>query len=604
MGFKAGADIEKIETFIRDTFQVSDEKAIKKMIFDVPSVAGEVEEEAQASTILAYLNALGARAQVKKIVLATPPPKPKIVEKDAPLSSSLSTQASETPAPPAPTDETAKPATPASEEELLKQVEMMLALNRATPKSYPYRYYALAFAVLLCALFLVEALVLIRAKTPEQIPDVSPVVITDGGTVESETDEESLLKNLSLTKLSPAKIVTFELSLGKQELGEAAKFVKARDYQSALNILENYVREHPQDTDALNMLANVLVLIASSSFEKKDFDTALEYLRRAKEIKPSDPELLSQMGVIWYFKRDYDTARRLLEEAIENGVKNGEPYLLLGLIYYYHFDDLEKAQANLEIARSFFPDRDDILILLDKVKRERGREQGMNEAKGTHFTVKYEGSEDQNAGYKVLYELERAYSTVGSQIGEYPSDTVTVILYTQKEFQEMMNAPHWAGGVYDGRIRLPIAGIQDFNDDNLRRLLYHEYTHALIHRLTNGNCPIWLNEGLAQVMQEYSGASRDPWLTVDNLRNRQIPTLSSLNSPFLQLPYEQAISAYVESYYATQYFLDTYGYSSLRNILERLGKGENFTTVFKDVVGTDFPDFEERFYSHLRTIVE
>lgn len=590
VGFRVGADLEKIEKLIKETFRVSDEKALKKMIFDVPSVAGEVAEESRAVGIRAELEALGARAQIKKIPVPSAPAGGMTSQKLPP--SSL---------PPA--EEAQSPAKPPSEEELLKQVEMMLALNRSTPRSYPYRYYAVAFAVVLCALFLVEAVVLIRAKPPEQIPDVSPLVITDGGQLQSETDEGSLIKNLSLTKLSPAQVVTFELS-NSQGLQEAVKSVKAGDYDSALSILENYVKENPDDTEALNMLASVLLLKASSAFDKKDFDAAMEYLERAEEIRPSDPEILFQEGVIWYFKRDYDTAKRLLEDAVERGVKNGEPYLLLGLLYYYHFDDLERAQANLEIALSFFPEREDVRLLLNKVKNERRREERMNQAKGRHFTVKYEGVEDENAGYKVLYELERAYSTVGYHIGEYPSDTVTVILYTQKEFEEVIKVPHWAGGVYDGRIRLPVAGIQDFNDDNLRRLLYHEYTHALIHRLTNGNCPIWLNEGLAQVMQEQSGASKDPWLSVDNLRNRQIPTLSSLNSPFLQLSYEQAISAYVESYYATKFFLDNYGYSGLRNLFERLGKGENFTNAFKEVLGTDFSDFEERFYSHLRTIVE
>lgn len=588
MGFNAGADIDKIETFLKHTFAVSDEKTVKKMIFDVPSIAGDVEEESRASAIVKGLQTLGVRAQVKKIFVSTTS-----AEKVTQPLPSISKD-----------DEGDAPSQPVSEEELMKQVEMMLALNRSASRSNPYRYYALAFVVVLCALFLVEAVVLVRARAPEQAPDVSPIVMTAGNETTNENNEEGLVKRLSLTKLMPSQMVTFELSLPKQELEEAIKFVRARDYESALSMLENYVREHPDDVEALTMLANVLSVCASRAFEKKDFDTALEYLERAERISPSDPEILSRLGVIWYFKRDYEKSKRLLEKAIEEGVKKGEPYLLLGLLYYYHFDDLERAQANLEIALSFFPERDDIRILLNKVKNERGQEQGMNEAKGAHFTVKYEGGENQNAGYKVLYELERSYSAVGAQLGEYPSDMITVILYTQKDFQEISNAPHWAGGVYDGRIRLPVAGIQDFNDDNLRRLLYHEYTHALLHRLTNGNCPIWLNEGLAQVMQEYSGASKDPWLTVDNLRNRQIPTLSSLNSPFIQLPYEQAISAYVESYYATQFFLNNYGYSGLRRIFERLGKGENFTTVFKETVGTDFHDFEERFYSHLRTIVE
>ena len=60
--------------------------------------------------------------------------------------------------------------------------------------------------------------------------------------------------------------------------------------------------------------------------------------------------------------------------------------------------------------------------------------------------------------------------------------------------------PGWAGGLYDGKIRLPVAqGVRQ--PEQLRGAIFHEYCHHLVHLLTGGQCPTWLNEGLAQTAE-------------------------------------------------------------------------------------------------------
>ena len=103
--------------------------------------------------------------------------------------------------------------------------------------------------------------------------------------------------------------------------------------------------------------------------------------------------------------------------------------------------------------------------------------------------TKYEGRERIETGKIVLRILEDAYGEVGRAFSHYPDQEIQVILYSDQQFQEVTDAPGWSGGVYDGKIRMPIGGIEK-ETPGLRRILYHEYTHAVVRDITK-RCPTW-----------------------------------------------------------------------------------------------------------------
>ena len=57
-----------------------------------------------------------------------------------------------------------------------------------------------------------------------------------------------------------------------------------------------------------------------------------------------------------------------------------------------------------------------------------------------------------------------------------------------------------AGGLYDGRIRVPAAGAAQ-SPQLFERVLAHELTHAMIANLAPRGIPAWLHEGLAQYFE-------------------------------------------------------------------------------------------------------
>jgi hypothetical protein len=213
-----------------------------------------------------------------------------------------------------------------------------------------------------------------------------------------------------------------------------------------------------------------------------------------------------------------------------------------------------------------------------------------------HFTVRFEGREDPALVWSLLERLESAYRDVGRQLGAFPEGRVPVVLYTDGEFPAHASVPHWAQGLFDGRIRLAVswAGLRE---EGLDKTLRHEYTHALVHARTRGNVPTWLSEGLA-IANEGRGTERERRLV--RAADRLIP-LHELHGSFMILPPAQIPLAYAESEAAVNYLLARHGTSSVRALLARLGETKDFATVLRDVTGETYAEFQSAW---MRSIIE
>jgi len=603
MGFRAGADLDALDHYLLQVLDFKDEMARKRLLYELPAALADVDDQTRAVTIRSALEARGARVQLKAIKLAAPTPEI-IVQREEPIAEvreqplrGLRPPQEETPAAP---PDYRRPSEGTQSRLDMKPVFSGGLERRWDFSGYLIKVLALFVTAAVGGALIYEFIAVSRIKTSSNEQNKTPqsVAYPGGAVARAKATEEIKIK-----LIQPA--VTVSVPTGaSSELTDAIELLKKGEITDALARLEKYYADHPGDRDAAGALSSALTSYAQQLLQNGDTEGAIDRLNKANEITPDNPMVIGQLGSAYYTKKDYDKALSYLNEALRLGSADPGVHLLLGLIYYYFRDDLEQAESHLNKAIEGRPDRQDLVALRDKIHRERGVEEKMDAATAPHFIVKYEGIEDRNAGYTVLYELERAYSSIGYDLGQYPPDPLTVILYTQQQFQEITRTPHWAGGLFDGRIRLPVGGLPNKNDDNLRRLLFHEYTHAVVRRITDGNCPIWLNEGLAEIMQERSGASRDPWIKIEELKREQIPTLTSLTQPFLNLDQNSAKIAYVESYYATQFLIQSYGLGGVRQLLQELGKGTEWKQAFQKTFGTEFSTFEERFYTYLKTTIE
>jgi len=293
-------------------------------------------------------------------------------------------------------------------------------------------------------------------------------------------------------------------------------------------------------------------------------------------------EFWTLRGVAFYRQKLYDEAEIELQEARAMGEADANILRYLGEIFYLT-DRLYEAVDVLESAVEIAPDNTLLQDMLAKVRRELHVERDMEKTYGGHFTISFTGEKNDALGDAVLEVLEEAYNNLGSWLAHYPEQRVVVLLYSRQQFADLTGSPDWAGGVYDGKVRLPVGGVQHV-DDRIRMLLYHEYMHVLLRDIVGANLPGWLNEGLATYAgDEYFSLQTDQ---LDRARAEQkLFSLQQLEGTFSSFEGDEVKLAYQQSQSLVSYLLEEYGWYRLRDYLDALAAGESFADAFVAAYG-------------------
>jgi hypothetical protein len=211
----------------------------------------------------------------------------------------------------------------------------------------------------------------------------------------------------------------------------------------------------------------------------------------------------------------------------------------------------------------------------------------MYQRNGAHFAVMFEGPADEAVAFRAVELLEAAYYRIGSALNVYPTEPVTVVLYTREQFRNVTRLPEWVAGAYDGRIHVPIKGA-DTLPQQLDEVLAHEFAHALVASLGGRQVPTWLNEGLASVMEP--GGARTEIEALARVPTR-LP-LAALQRGFAQLPVDDIPLAYAQSALAVRKLIDLRGASAVVSLLRAVGNGGAFEAAFQQSAGMRLEDFE------------
>src|SRR5207245_7017352 len=110
-------------------------------------------------------------------------------------------------------------------------------------------------------------------------------------------------------------------------------------------------------------------------------------------------------------------------------------------------------------------------------RREAGVHHTFEERRYDRFRVMFEWRAEESLAAQATTVLTSAFWRIGEKLGEYPSNTIVAILYTEKQFRDITRAPEWSDGQYDGRIRLPVAGASQ-TPELFARVLTRERTRA------------------------------------------------------------------------------------------------------------------------------
>jgi len=288
-------------------------------------------------------------------------------------------------------------------------------------------------------------------------------------------------------------------------------------------------------------------------------------------------------GICNYHLKKYDIARYELERALQKKNDSVEILYYLGLVLYEsdnRFQAIERWEEGLRLA----PGRSELSALLEKARKEMTVEASMDRGHSSRFNITFDAGVTSTTAQLLLDALEEAANTIGAELGHFPEARVPVVIYKRDDYKLVTDSPDWSGGVYDGTIRLPFAGLKEVTP-RVKEVLFHEYAHVVVYDLTHGNCPTWLNEGVAEFFGRLN-FNRPLNELGRAARSNSLIGFESLSSGFTGFSAKNANLAYQQSYAFVNHIVTTYGWHRITGILKLLGKGKSlesaFAQVFKD----------------------
>jgi tetratricopeptide (TPR) repeat protein len=324
--------------------------------------------------------------------------------------------------------------------------------------------------------------------------------------------------------------------------------------------------------------------------------TASAYFERGLQATPNQVHLLEWHAIALSAQGRYDEAVRELEHAILLTPDSAHLQQLLGLAQY-NAEHTGEAIIAWRRAQELAPDPS-TGSLLRKAERELDVEERSRRKQSAHFIVHYQGeATSAELQQQLLATLEEEFRDLSSQLGYEPTENIIVILYTQKEFADITQAPSWAGAMNDGKLRIPVRGVTAMIPE-LARVLKHELTHSFVRSLAGGRCPAWLNEGLAQLMEPRSSSAFAPQLALLFQEQKAAP-FSALEGPFIRFSNMQAQVAYAESLSGVEYLRERYGTSEVVRMLRNIGSGTEPEMALRQSTGMDYSGFQRRIGEYL-----
>lgn len=344
-----------------------------------------------------------------------------------------------------------------------------------------------------------------------------------------------------------------------------------------------------------------------------DFAQAAKTLEQALTLAPHSTQFKQNLAAIYLnhaFQVHQDRrgngyamrhkARHLAQKALQHNQGLTEAHVLLGDIAYDN-QDLRLAKLSWSRAKKLEPGMQAIQDRMSKLEAEYSVEKNFERESNAYFDVRYQNGIQKSTAFDLRKYLEAARREVGKDFKYWPRHKLIVLVYSQEDFKKVRRGPDWVAGVYDGKIRVPLPHSQS-SAKALRPTLYHEYTHALVHDLTGNRCPVWLNEGLAE-LQESKVRAPQLDLLRQAARVDRLISLESLDAAFQNRDPQIAGLAYQQSYSMVRYLAERFGQFRLRRALEALAQGNDLETTFSQEFRQTTSQFQKRWKGWLPELV-
>jgi len=368
------------------------------------------------------------------------------------------------------------------------------------------------------------------------------------------------------------------------DLNEAAVArYQAGEPQAALDLLREALRLAPDEPTIRHNASRCLVALGDAAFAERRFADAARDYHEAAGLVPEDPgPALREAAALYEGLQDRDVVA-LLEPLLNDFPEEAWGHELLAKALY-RLGENARAIERWERALELDPANAAVAEALERARREEAVEEDLYVDLGAaHFTIKYDGRQDAAIGRRVVEVLESAYQEVGGLLNRYPDAEVAVVVYPGRTFSAATGAHGWVAGLYDGKIRVPADGLAEAPAAEVRRVLTHEYAHALLRATGGPRVPAWLHEGFAQVAE---GRPRDR--ARRGLRQGSVPSVGDLSKTFVrERDADEARRLYDAACDFVYYLIGRGGTPLLAELLDALGRNDGLDEAMERLYGDD-----------------
>jgi tetratricopeptide (TPR) repeat protein len=368
----------------------------------------------------------------------------------------------------------------------------------------------------------------------------------------------------------------------------------APSFNHEADVAEKVIREGKIDPDALASLGRVsnseiaataYFLAGKHESDHGNFPQAKRYYETALGFQPDNSTLLIYYAATLMRTGHAAEALPYAQHAVAVDANSPDAIAMLGFVQFAS-DHTPEAIRAWKKSLALRPDAV-VSQYLARAERESSAESDFSQRESSHFNLHYEGKDTPETFRRdLLTTLDSDYDDLVRDLGYSPRNNIAVTLYTQQAFFDVTRAPSWSGAINDGKLRIPISGMQGVTPD-LARVLKHELTHSFVSQMSSNRCPTWLNEGIAQIEEGKSSASNGHPLAQMFAGGSEIP-FNVLEGSFLNFSSPQATVAYAESLAAAEYIRDAYGMSEIARILEMLSQGSSTEAALRATVHSDY----------------
>ncbi len=410
-----------------------------------------------------------------------------------------------------------------------------------------------------------------------------------------ESAREETTPVLELTVRQPAPFVLGGLG-GPREPGDPANDAVVRKPDPADDIPElpdlnesevtpallerakEVARDHPGADWLREYVIAAHLLAAGKEIRRRRYRKALRYLDECEDWAAPAGDVASFRAVIYGAQEEWEPAMRWAETAIayRSKANPAEMYHIIGKGHYFR-EEMSKA---IESFRKALTIRDDpgIRTLLQKALAEAKMADEFESQRLAHFIVRYEGGTMEDTGRMVIDTMDRSYASLVSLFGFKPSERVVVILYSRRDYRDM-GGPHWSAGLFDGKIRVPVRGLERL-DAHIKTTLHHELAHAFIHAKAGKSAPRWLHEGLAEYVEGTRTEENGKLLARVINSGQSFKQCLTTAACDVRLFYPAAASM-------VDYMIQKRGMGGIRDLLSALGDGDDIDESLNRVLGYD-----------------